>query len=527
MVLYDKEARKMLENGVNKAADAVKVTLGPSGRNVIFSRAIQTQNGIQYFPARVTKDGVTVLRNFFLEDPVEDIGAGVVREASQKTADMVGDGTTTTAILVQAIVNEGLKLIDEGINPMELKRGIEKGVEYVVEELRKMATPIDGDFNKIKQIATVSANHDEVIGNLIADAYKKMGKDGLITIEDSKDGTTEMKTVDGFKVNQGYISPYFRTNIGKDITELSNPVILFFEKPISQMKTLIPILESAIKTQSSLVIFCEDLEGDAFSTLVKNVSEGKISACVIKSPFVGSKLIDSMEDMAILTGGTFLSAQKGVPLEAVTLQLCGKASKVLVTKESTTIIGGGGDKEKIKQLVDSLKEKLKDTKDEREKEYIEKRISKLSGAVAVLYVGAATESESLEKKDRCDDAVRATKAAIEEGFVPGGGSAFLKISKEMPDAINGIDGVTKGFNLIMKAICEPLTQITKNAGIILNGEVNKIKSSSPEIGYNAKTEKVEDLIKSGIIDPVKGLRSALENAASTSCMILTTQCLFI
>lgn len=354
-VFYSKDARSKVQDGVNKAANMVKVTLGNHGKNVIFSRIVQSQNGIQYYPARVTKDGVTVLRNFMLQDPVEDIGAGIVREASKKTADLVGDGTTTTAVLVQAIVNEGLKLIDEDVNPMELQKGINKAVEYVVSELKKISTPLKEDDERIKQIATVSANNDKELGELIGSVYKTIGKYGKIYVEDARGLETTMEIKDGFEVPQGYVSPYMVTDRGKGVAELSNPYILFFEREIQQMQSLLPILEKAIQKGSPLVIFCEDLVGEALATIVNNVMSGKLSVCAIKSPYVGERAVDAMEDMALLTGGTFLSIQKGVPLEAATLQLCGGASKVIVSKESTTIIGAKGDKEKIKSLVRSLK----------------------------------------------------------------------------------------------------------------------------------------------------------------------------
>lgn len=524
-VLFNKDARKKVQDGINKAANAVKVTLGAHGRNVIFSRIVYTQNGTQFFPARVTKDGVTVLRNFVLPDPVEDIGAGIVREASKKTADLVGDGTTTTAVLVQAIVNKGLELIDAGCNGMELKKGIDKAVEMVVAELKKVSIPISDDLERIKQIATVSANHDTEIGGLIGDVYKKIGKDGLITVEDAKGLDTSIKVIDGFKVPQGYISPYLVTDRGKMTSELKNPFILFYEREIQQMQPLLPILEQAIKQGAPLVIFCEDLTGEALATIVNNVMQGKISVCVVKSPYYGDKQLDSMEDMALLTGGTFLSIQKGVPLQAVTLQLCGKATKVISTKESTTIIGGNGDKDKIKAMAHSLREKIKHSNDESEIKYLESRVAKLTGGVAVLYVGAATESEAEEKKDRCDDAIRATKAAIEEGYLPGGGTAFLKLGHLKCNLKT--DGEQKGFQLVLDILSEPVKQIASNAGIELNGEVDKIKNDTLEIGYNVKSEQLENMIESGVIDPTKVLRCSLQNAASAASMILTTECLFL
>ncbi len=426
-VFLGKDARDKVQSGLNKAANIVRVTLGAAGRNVIFSRVVHTQNATQYYPARVTKDGVTVLRNFVLPDPIEDIGAGIVREASKKTADVVGDGTTTTAVLVQAIVNEGLKLIDDGANPMELQKGINKAVEFVVTELKKMAIPLEGDIERIKQIATVSANNDKELGNLIGDVYKTIGKYGKIYVEDAKGLDTTMNVKDGFEIPQGYISPYMMTDRGKGVCELSNPYILFFEREIQQMQSLLPILEKVVQKNAPLVIFCEDLIGEALATIVNNILGGKISVCAIKSPSAGERQIDAMEDMALLTGGTFLSIQKGVPLEAATLQLCGGASKVIVSKENTTIIGGKGDKDKIRNMVHSLTEKIKHSKDDDEIKYLESRVARLTGGVAVLYVGAATASEAEEKKDRCDDAIRATRAAIDEGYVSGAGTAFIKV----------------------------------------------------------------------------------------------------
>lgn len=524
-VFYSNEARAKVQKGINKAADMVKVTLGARGKNVIFSRIVQTQNGTQFYPARVTKDGVTVLRNFMLQDPIEDIGAGIVREASKKTGDLVGDGTTTTAVLVQAIVNEGLKLIDDGANPMELQKGINKAVEYVVGYLKKVAIPLDEDDNRIKQIATVSANNDKELGELIGNVYKQIGKYGKIYVEDAKGLDTEMVVKDGFEVPMGYISPYMMTNRGKGTAELSNPYILFFEREIQQMQPLLPILEKAIQKGSPLVIFCEDITGEALATIVNNVMNGKLSVCAIKSPYYGERQIDAMEDMALLTGGTFLSIQKGVPLEAATLQLCGGASKVIVSKESTTIIGAKGDKEKIKNLVHALKEKIKHTKDEDDIKYIESRIAKLTGGVAVLYVGAATASEAEEKKDRCDDAIRATRAAIDEGFVSGAGTAFIKMDLQ----VNGDDlsDFDKGIKLVADILSEPLRQICKNGGFNAELIIKEVQSSANGNGFNAITERIECLADAGIIDPVKVLRCSLQNAASAASMILTTEGLFL
>jgi chaperonin GroEL len=524
-VLNGKEARDKVLAGVNKAADMAKVTLGASGKNVIFSRIVPTQTGMQYYPARVTKDGVTVLRNFVLQDPVEDIGAGIVREASKKTGDNVGDGTTTTAVLVQAIVNEGLKLIDAGANPMELQKGINKAVEYVVAELKKVAIPLEGDWERIKQIATVSANNDKELGDLIGNVYKQIGKYGKIYVEDAKGIETSMKVREGLEVPQGYISPYMMNNRAKGTAELSNPYILYFEREIQQMQPLIPILERAYQKNAPLVIFCEDFTGEALATTVNNIQSGKLNICVIKTPYVGERAIDAMEDMALLTGGTFFSIQKGVPLEAITTELCGKASKVVVTKDTTTIIGAKGDKAKIKAFVHSLKEKIKHSKDEDENKYLESRIAKLTGGIAVLYVGAATSSEAEEKKDRCDDAIRATRAALDEGFVSGAGTAFIKmgIFKDGSD----ITDFEKGERLIHLILSEPLRQICINGGFDSEKIIKEVKMSKNGNGFNVLTEKVECLSDAGIIDPVKVLRCSLQNAASAASMILTTEGLFL
>lgn len=525
-VLNGKEARDRVLIGVNKAANMAKVTLGAAGKNVIFSRIVPTQNGVQYYPARVTKDGVTVLRNFVLQDPIEDIGAGIVREASKKTGEIAGDGTTTTAVLVQAIVNEGLKLIDEGANPMELQKGINKAVEYVVSELKKVAVSLEGDYERIKQIATVSANNDKELGNLIGSVYKSIGKYGKIYVEDAKGLETTMKVRDGLEVPQGYISPYMMTNRAKGTAELSNPYILFFEREIQQMQPLIPILERAHQQNAPLIIFCEDLTGEAMSTIVNNIQSGKLNVCVIKTPYVGEYAIDAMEDMALLTGGTFLSIQKGVPLEAATLQLCGKASKVIVTKESATIIGAKGDKAKIKSFVNSLHDKIKNTKDEEEIKYLESRIAKLTGGIAVLYVGAATTSEAEEIKDRCDDAIRATRAALDEGYVSGAGTAFVKISQREWVMAKNKD-FQLGERLIHNILKEPLKQICDNGGFDSESIIKEVMASKNGNGFNVITEKIECLSDAGIIDPVKVLRCSLQNAASAASMILTTEGLFL
>jgi len=527
-VFYDENATDVIAKGINDAANAVKITLGAKGRVVYYNNAIQTQHGIQFFKPKPTKDGITVLRNFELTDQIENFGVELIKEASQRTADEVGDGTTATAVLVQAMVNEGIKLVKEGANPMQLKAGMESAVATIVAKLKEASIKIKDesgnlDIEKIRQIATVSANNDKSIGDLIADAYTKIGGNGLIKIEDSKGVRTEMKVTEGFEIKTGYLSPYFLTNYGKGMCELKNPYILFFESEILNMHALLPILEQVVSCGRSLLIFCEDLNGDAFATLTNNVKDKVIKACAVKSPFYGERQVDAMNDMALLTGGKYICAAEGIPLESVTLDMCGTCESVEVTKDKTTITGWGADKEKIKELLDNLKIKLSETTDEDEKDYLEKRISRLTESVAILYVGAVTENEATEKKDRCDDAVRAAKSAIEEGFVAGGGSFFASIIEDVTPETD----FEKGKRLVIDAIKAPIKQICVNAGIKNIDEVlTDVSHGTFGFGYNVLTEKIENLIDAGIIDPAKALRCELENAASIAGTVLITGCVF-
>jgi len=504
-ILYGSEARQKIADGIDKVANAVITTLGPKGRCVIISRSLPSPEGMKYYQPIVTKDGVTVARNIMLTDYLENVGCMMIREASEKTMQQAGDGTTTTCLFVQAIVKEGLKLLEEGANPQELKRGIDEAVAYVVSELKKNAIPVGDDIEKIKQIATVSANNDSSIGELIAEAFRVIGKDGIIDIEESKTGKTEIKTSTGFKFEKGWKSPYFITNHARSECELLEPYILLYDKKLTTMPPLGNILEKIISAGKSLLIICDDADGEALAALAMNASQGRIKCCIVQSPGFGESKREAMEDIAVLTGAYFISDEKGISLGSATFKELGKASKVIVGKEETTIIGAESNEKKLKDLLDNLKMDLVEQSEE-EREKTEKRIAKLTGSVAVLHVGAATETEMKEKKDRCDDAVRATKAAISEGYVAGGGESFLKIKS--------------GNKIIDSALRKPLEQICKNAGV--ESMVDKVQDG---LGYNAKSGVMENLIEAGIIDPVKVLRCSLENAASTATMILTSETL--
>jgi chaperonin GroEL len=517
VILNGKEARDKIASGINKVCDTVKVTLGAMGKNVLIKHSyISTQgHGVQHFPTQCTKDGVKVIRSLTLSDSVENVGADLVKEASEKTMSMAGDGTTTTAVLLQAIVNKGLELIDAGVNGQELKKGIDKGVEYVVDELKKMAVPIDNDNEKIKHIATVSANNDEAIGQLIADAFAKIGKDGNIDIEEAKDSTTEIKITDGFKFNKGWVSPYFINKPSKQECELINPYILLYDKKISNFAQIEKVINLTASQNKPLFIICDDIDGEALAFLSANTAAGKIKVCAVKSPEFGEMKRESMEDIAVVTGGTYISDEKGAGLKDIQLTTLGKAKKVIISKEETIIIEGGKNKKIFTDLLNDLKMNLTQAKGG-EKEKIERRISKLTGSIAVLYVGAATEVEMREKIDRCDDAVRATKSAIAEGYVAGGGTAFLRIEYKAE---------SKGEDLLMGILLEPLNQICINAGV--PSKVVDVLQETGNIGYNAKTDKIEDLVAAGIIDPVKVLRTSLQNAASAAGAILTSEALIV
>lgn len=547
VILYDKEARQKVKDGIDKVVDVVKVTLGALGRNVLIKRSyISTQgHGLQHLPLISTKDGVTVVRSLTLTDHLENMGADLVKEAAEKTMYQAGDGTTTTCILVQAIVEQGLKLVDQGVNPMELKKGIDKAVEYVVAELKKMSVAVGDDIEKIRQIATVSANNDKEIGDLIAEAFKKIGNDGIIDIEEAKGTVTEIKTTDGVKIDRGWISPYFVNNQSKNECELINPYILLYDKKLTQMKPLENILNQVIGEGRSILIICDDADGEALAALAMNTAQGRIKACIVRSPGFGDSKREAMEDLAILTGGEYVSDEKGKGLAALKLTNLGQAAKVIVGKDETVIVSGESKKEELENLLNDLKMNLVKA-DGMEKEAIEKRIAKLTGGVAVLYVGAATEVEMKEKKDRVDDAIRATKAAIAEGYISGGGTAFLLLSlHEIVYVADKNKPFQEGDSLLLNALVYPLQQICSNSGVdfetvkkdIFNAwgekrdnytfpegseDYNKEKCN---IGYNAKTGKIENLIDSGIIDPVKVLRCSLENAASAAGILITSSAL--
>lgn len=515
-VKYNVEARDALKRGVDTLANAVKVTLGPKGRNVIIDKKFGS-------PA-ITKDGVTVAKEIELKDSLENMGAQMVKEVASKTADIAGDGTTTATVLAQAIVAAGIKNVAAGANPMDLKRGIDKAVAAVVANLKQQSKTVGEDNNKIKQVASISANNDEVIGSLIAEAMGKVGKDGVITVEEAKGTETEVKTVEGMQFDRGYLSPYFVTNADKMEAELDNPYILIYDKKISSMKELLPVLEKQVQTGKPLLIISEDLDGEALATLVVNKIRGSLKVAAVKAPGFGDRRKAMLEDIAILTGGTVISEERGYKLENADLSYLGQAEKVIVDKDNTTVINGAGNTEDIKARVNQIKAQIETTTSDYDREKLQERLAKLAGGVAVLYVGAATEVEMKEKKDRVDDALHATRAAVEEGIVAGGGVAFIR-------AIEGLDGLkgdnddeTTGIAIVKRAIEEPLRQICENAGIEGSIVVQRVKEGTADFGYNARTDVYENLIGAGVIDPTKVSRVALENAASIAAMLLTTEC---
>ncbi len=515
-VKYNVEARDALKRGVDVLANAVKVTLGPKGRNVIIDKKFGS-------PA-VTKDGVTVAKEIELKDPLENMGAQMVKEVASKTADIAGDGTTTATVLAQAIVSAGIKNVAAGANPMDLKRGIDKAVTKVVANLKEQSQTVGEDNNKIKQVASISANNDELIGTLIADAMAKVGKDGVITVEEAKGTETEVKTVEGMQFDRGYLSAYFVTNTDKMEAELENPYVLIYDKKISSMKELLPILEKQVQTGKPLLIIAEDLEGEALSTLVVNKIRGSLKVAAVKAPGFGDRRKAMLEDIATLTGGVVISEEQGFKLENADLSYLGTAEKIVVDKDYTTIINGGGNSEDIKGRVNQIRSQMETTTSDYDKEKLQERLAKLSGGVAVLYVGAATEVEMKEKKDRVDDALHATRAAVEEGIVAGGGVAFIRAVASLADLKGDNEDENTGIQIIRRAIEEPLRQICENAGIEGSIIVQKVKEGSADFGYNARTDKFENLIGAGVIDPTKVSRVALENAASIASMLLTTEC---
>ncbi|WP_406824799.1 chaperonin GroEL [Pedobacter sp. KACC 23697] len=514
-VKYNVEARDALKRGVDILANAVKVTLGPKGRNVIIDKKFGS-------PA-ITKDGVTVAKEIELKDAVENMGAQMVKEVASKTADIAGDGTTTATVLAQAIITTGIKNVAAGANPMDLKRGIDKAVAAVVENLKAQSQTVGEDNNKIKQVASISANNDEVIGALIAEAMGKVGKDGVITVEEAKGTETEVKTVEGMQFDRGYLSPYFVTNADKMEAELDSPYILIYDKKISNMKELLPVLEKTVQTGKPLVIISEDLDGEALATLVVNKIRGSLKVVAVKAPGFGDRRKAMLEDIAILTGGTVISEERGYKLENADLTYLGSAEKVVVDKDNTTVINGAGNTDDIKARVNQIKAQIETTTSDYDKEKLQERLAKLAGGVAVLYVGAASEVEMKEKKDRVDDALHATRAAVEEGIVAGGGVAFIRAVASIADLKGANEDENTGIQIIRRAIEEPLRQICENAGIEGSIVVQKVKEGTADFGYNARTGAYENLIGAGVIDPTKVSRVALENAASIAAMLLTTE----
>ncbi len=518
-ISYNVEARDGLKRGVDALANAVKVTLGPKGRNVVIDRKFGS-------PA-VTKDGVTVAKEIELKDPIENMGAQMVKEVASKTADIAGDGTTTATVLAQAIVTAGLKNVAAGANPMDLKRGIDKAVESVLDSLKKQSQKVGDDIKKIQQVASISANNDEVIGKLIADAMTKVGKEGVITVEEAKGTETEVKTVEGMQFDRGYLSPYFVTNTEKMEADLDSPFILITDKKVSNMKELLPILEPVAQSGKPLVIIAEDVEGEALATLVVNKLRGTLKIAAVKAPGFGDRRKAMLEDIAILTGGTVISEERGFKLENTDISMLGRAEKISIDKDNTTIINGVGNKEDIVGRVNQIKAQIESTTSDYDKEKLQERLAKLAGGVAVLYIGAATEVEMKEKKDRVDDALHATRAAVEEGIVAGGGVAYIRAIEAL-EKLKGLnEDENTGIAIIKRAIEEPLRQIVANAGGEGSVVVNKVREGKGDFGYNARTEVYENLIAAGVIDPTKVTRVALQNAASAAAMILTTECALV
>ncbi|WP_343634335.1 chaperonin GroEL [Fluviicola sp.] len=515
-IYFDVEAREKLKKGVDSLANAVKVTLGPKGRNVVI--------GKKFGAPQVTKDGVSVAKEIELADPIENMGAQMVKEVASKTADIAGDGTTTATVLAQAIITAGLKNVAAGANPMDLKRGIDKAVLSVVSDLKKISREVGSDNDKIKQIATISANNDETIGSLIAEAMKVVGNDGVITVEEAKGTETDVKTVEGMQFDRGYLSPYFVTNTDKMIAEMEHPLILIYDKKISNMKELLPILEPVVQNGKSLIIIAEDVDGEALTTLVVNRLRGSLKIAAVKAPGFGDRRKAMLEDIAILTGGQVITEERGLTLENATLDMLGTAEKVEIDKDNTTIINGAGEKDAIQARIGQIKAQMESTTSDYDREKLQERLAKLAGGVAVLYIGAPTEVEMKEKKDRVDDALAATRAAVEEGIVPGGGVALIRAMDAL-DALTGTnDDETTGIAIVKRAIEEPLRQIIANAGGEGAVVVQKVREGQADFGYNARTDQYQNLYEAGVIDPTKVTRIAIENAASIASMLLTTEC---
>jgi len=518
-IKFNVEARDLLKKGVDELANAVKITLGPKGRNVVIEK--------KFGAPHITKDGVTVAKEIELSNPYENVGAQLVKEVASKTGDDAGDGTTTATILAQSIIDVGLKNVTAGANPMELKRGIDKAVRVVVESLEKQKDEVGDDFEKIRQIGKISANGDETIGNLIAEAMEKVHKEGVITVEEAKGTKTEVKIVEGMQFDRGYISPYFVTDTDKMQTQFDSPYILIYDKKISSMKELLPILEPIAQSGKPLLIIAEDIDGEALTTLVVNRLRGSLKVAAVKAPGFGDRRKEMLEDIAILTGGVVFSEEKGLKLEAATLDLMGTAEKVTITKENTTVVNGGGDSKLIAERVSLIKNQIEESTSDYDKEKLRERLAKLAGGVAVLYVGAASEIEMKEKKDRVDDALSATRAAVEEGTVCGGGVAYIRAQQELENLKGETEDETTGIQIIKRAIEEPLRQISFNAGVEGAVVVNKVKEGKGDYGYNARLNVYQNLKSAGVIDPKKVTRIALENAASIAGMFLTTECVLI
>ena len=515
-IKFDIEARDSLKRGVDALANAVKVTLGPKGRNVILGKT--------YGAPHITKDGVSVAKEIELEDPFENMGAQLVKEVASKTNDDAGDGTTTATILAQSIIGVGLKNVTAGANPMDLKRGIDKAVAKIVAEIRSMAQEIGDNFEKIEHVAKISANGDEQIGQLIAEAMRKVKKEGVITVEEAKGIETTVEVVEGMQFDRGYISPYFVTNSEKMEAQLENPYILIYDKKISTLKEILPILEQTVQTGRPLLIIAEDIDSEALATLVVNRLRGGLKVCAVKAPGFGDRRKAMLQDIAILTDGVVISEETGLKIDAVTLDMLGKAEKITVDKDNTTIVGGAGDKEAIRERSAQIKAQIANTTSDYDREKLQERLAKLSGGVAVLYVGAPSEVEMKEKKDRVDDALSATRAAVEEGTVPGGGTALLRAVRALDGLVGENDDEMTGIEIIRRAVEEPLRQIVANAGKEGAVIVQRVKDGEGDFGYNARLDQFENLYVSGVIDPAKVTRVALENAASIAGMFLTTEC---
>jgi len=516
MIYFDIEARNKMKKGVDTLANAVRVTLGPKGRNVVIEK--------KFGAPQVTKDGVTVAKEIELEDPIENMGAQMVKEVASKTADIAGDGTTTATVLAQSIISEGLKNVAAGANPMDLKRGIEKAVQKVIEHLKGQSQTVGTDTSKIEQVAAISANNDAEIGKLIAEAMGKVGKDGVITVEEAKGTETGIEVVEGMQFDRGYISPYFVTNSEKMEAELDKPYILIYDKKVSAMKDILHILEKIAQQGAPLLIIAEDLEGEALATLVVNKLRGTLRVAAVKAPGFGDRRKEMLQDIAVLTKGVVISEEQGYKLENADLSYLGRAERVVVDKDNTTIVGGQGKKEDITARVNQIKAQIETTTSDYDKEKLQERLAKLSGGVAVLNVGAATEVEMKEKKDRVDDALHATRAAVEEGIVAGGGVAYIRAIEALNQLKVENEDEETGINIVKRALEEPLRQIVENAGIEGSIVVQKVKEGKTDYGFNARTEQYENLIGAGVIDPTKVTRIALENAASIAGMLLTTEC---